>query len=60
MATRDVQCAMILTILFILIVSGLFNGDDFINEEKKETITGQKAKKIDEIIDELNQMRNVY
>jgi hypothetical protein len=61
MATRDIQCALILTILFVLIVSGLFDGDVFFmtkkDEEKKyDTITNDK--KIDTIIDELNQMKN--
>ena len=34
MATRDIQCALILTILFVLIVSGLFNGDVFFLTKK--------------------------
>lgn len=63
MATRDIQCALILTIVFILVVGGLFNGDVFFltdneNEnEKYDTITNDK--KIDTIIEELNQMKKV-
>ena len=61
MATRDIQCALILTILFVLIVGGLFDGDVFFMNKKEEggkydTITNDK--KIDTIIDELNQMKN--
>ena len=33
MATRDIQCAIILTILFVLIVSELFNGDEFFDKK---------------------------
>lgn len=65
-ATRDLKCAFILTILFILIVTELFSGDVFfINKQKEmkedkkyDTITNDK--KIDQIIFELNQMKNVY
>ena len=60
MATRDIQCALILTILFVLIISELFNGDVFFMTEKEgkkyDTITNDK--KIDLIIEELNQMKN--
>ena len=60
MATRDIQCALILTILFVLIVGGLFDGDVFFmtkkEDEKYDTITNDK--KIDTIIEELNQMKN--
>ena len=61
MATRDIQCALILTIMFVLIISELFNGDVFFlqkkDEEKKyDTIINDK--KIDTIIEELNQMKN--
>ena len=59
MATRDIQCAIVLTILFVLIISELFNGDDFFLE-KSEPTTNEKDKRIDQIIDELNQMKNVY
>ena len=64
-ATRDLKCSFILTILFVLIVKELFSGDIFfmnkqkeINEKKYDTITNDK--KIDKIIFELNQMKNVY
>ena len=56
MATRDIQCAIILTILFVLIISELFNGEDFLT--KKETNENNKDKKIDQIIDELTRMKN--
>ena len=56
MATRDIQCAIILTILFVLIVGELFNGEDFLT--KKETNENNKDKKIDQIIDELTRMKN--
>ena len=29
MATRDIKCAIVLTIMFILIITELFNGDVF-------------------------------
>ena len=56
MATRDIQCAITLTILFVLIVGELFNGDDFL---KKENIDIEnKDKKIDDIINELSLMKD--
>ena len=59
MATRDIQCAIILTILFVLIVGELFNGEDFLTKKySNEKNEGNKDKKIDEIIDELTQMKN--
>lgn len=67
-ATRDLKCAFILTIVFVLIVKELFGGDIFFMNKQKEmkerdkkkydTITNDK--KIDQIIFELNQMKNVY
>ena len=33
MATRDIQCAITLTILFVLIVGELFNGEDFLTKK---------------------------
>jgi len=60
MATRDIQCATVLTIVFILIVSELFNGDVFFltkpDDKKYDTITNDK--KIDYIINELTIMKN--
>ena len=59
MATRDIQCAITLTILFVLIVGELFNGEDFLTKKySNEKNEGNKDKKIDEIIDELTQMKN--
>jgi hypothetical protein len=67
-ATRDLKCAFVLTIIFVLIVKELFSGDIFFMNKQKEmkerekekynTITNDK--KIDQIIFELNQMKNVY
>jgi|TARA_B110000967_G_C18788211_1_gene511915 hypothetical protein len=60
MATRDIQCAVVLTIIFVLVIGELFNGDLFFfdkKEEKYDTITNDK--KIEFIIGELNQMKNV-
>ena len=60
MATRDIQCAVVLTILFVLVIGELFNGDIFFfdkKEEKYDTIPNDK--KIDFLINELNQMKNV-
>tara|TARA_Y100001958_G_C21217935_1_gene543314 strand:+ start:427 stop:798 length:372 start_codon:yes stop_codon:yes gene_type:complete len=65
-ATRDLKCAFVLTILFILIVTELFSGDIFFMDKEKEMKEGKKYdtitndKKIDQIIFELNQMKNVY
>ena len=55
MATRDIQCAIILTILFVLIISELFNGEDFLTQ--KDTPEENKDKKIDQIINELTEMK---
>ena len=57
MATRDIQCAIILTILFVLIISELFNGEDFLTQ--KDTPEENKDKKIDQIINELTEMKEV-
>ena len=67
-ATRDLKCAFVLTVVFVLIVKELFGGDIFFMNKQKEmkerekkkydTITNDK--KIDQIIFELNQMKNVY
>ena len=58
MATRDIQCAIILTILFVLIISELFNGEDFLTQ-KDDTPEENKDKKINEIINELTEMKEV-
>lgn len=57
MATRDIQCAIILTILFVLIISELFNGEDFLTQ--KDTHENSKDRKIDQIINELTEMKEV-
>ena len=63
-ATRDLKCSFVLTIIFVLIVKELFNGDIFFMEkqkkEKEKYDTISNDKKIDQIIFELNQMKNVY
>ena len=60
MATRDIKCAIVLTIMFILIITELFNGDVFFLEKKEDekynTISNDK--RIDEIINELTMMKN--
>ena len=38
MATRDINCAIVLTIMFILIVTELFNDDIFFLNKKKKKI----------------------
>lgn len=67
-ATRDLKCAFVLTVVFVLIVKELFGGDIFFmnkqkemkEKEKKKYDTITNDKKIDQIIFELNQMKNVY
>ena len=54
MATRDIQCATILTILFVLIVGELFNGDFLNNLPKKNENNNEK---IDQMIEELSSMK---
>tara|TARA_B100000214_G_C23774662_1_gene538406 strand:+ start:223 stop:558 length:336 start_codon:yes stop_codon:yes gene_type:complete len=54
MATRDIQCATILTILFVLIVGELFNGDFLNNLPKKNENNNEK---IDQMIEELTSMK---
>ena len=58
MATRDIQCAIILTILFVLIIGELFNGEDFLIKKDKKN-EDNKDQKIDYIINELNMMKSV-
>ena len=53
MATRDIYCAITLTILFVLVVTELFNND----EEKQYFEEEEKKKKIDHLIQELNQLK---
>tara|TARA_B100000427_G_C15420935_1_gene556363 strand:+ start:274 stop:621 length:348 start_codon:yes stop_codon:yes gene_type:complete len=57
MATRDIQCAIILTILFVLIVGELFNGESILYGETPNKIE-DKDKKIDKMIEELNALKN--
>ena len=67
-ATRDLKCAFVLTVVFVLIVKELFGGDIFFMNKQKEMKEREKKKydtiindkKIDQIIFELNQMKNVY
>jgi hypothetical protein len=57
MATRDIFTAIILTIMFILIITELFNDEDnmdFLYEKEKEN----KIKKIDETIQSLTELKN--
>ena len=65
MATRDIICAVILTIIFVLLISELFNdeensislleGDDEGVEEDPQL---QNDKKIQSMIDDLTEMKN--
>lgn len=60
-ATRDLQCSFVLTVFFVLIVKELFSGDEMFSEkENKKYNTITNDKKIDKIILELNQMKNIY
>ena len=53
MATRDIYCAITLTILFVLVVTELFNN----GEEKQYVQEDDKDKKIDNLIQELNELK---
>ena len=53
MATRDIYCAITLTILFVLVVTELFNN----GEEKQYVSENDKDKKIDNLIQELNELK---
>ena len=53
MATRDIYCAITLTILFVLVVTELFNN----GEEKQYVQVDDKDKKIDNLIQELNELK---
>ena len=53
MATRDIYCAITLTILFVLIITELFHiesGEQYVEQENKD-------KKIDNLIQELNELK---
>ena len=53
MATRDIQIAIILTILFTIIVNELFNDlEDYKNIEKEDD-TNNKIKQIISLLDEM-------
>ncbi len=59
MSTRDVYTALILTIIFILVVSELFNDEDnmdFLTSE--ENSHENKIKKINETIQNLTELKN--
>ena len=65
MATRDIYCAIILTIIFILIVSELFSDEensiqlfDDIEDKDNENLQLQNEKKIQLMIDDLTEMKN--
>ena len=62
MSTRDIFTAFILTIIFTIVISELFNGEDnmqFLSQEDdKENEKELKLKKIDETIQSLNDIKN--
>ena len=59
MSTRDIYTAIILTILFILIITELFNDEDNMDFlYKKEEEEENKIKKIDETIKTLTELKN--
>jgi hypothetical protein len=62
MSTRDIFTAFILTIIFTIVISELFNGEDnmqFLSpEDDKENEKELKLKKIDETIQSLNDLKN--
>lgn len=62
MSTRDIFTAFILTIIFTIVISELFNGEDnmqFLSpEDDKENEKELKLKKIDETIKSLNDLKN--
>ena len=60
MATRDIFTAVILTIIFILLISELFNNDDnmdFLKDEDEDEVE-KNLKKIDETIQNLTELKN--
>jgi|TARA_Y100000389_G_C17252232_1_gene408690 hypothetical protein len=65
MATRDIFCAIILTIIFVLVISELFNDEEnsislFDNNENGDDQNDQlqNEKKIQSMIDDLTEMKN--
>ena len=62
MATRDIICAIILTIIFVLIVSELFSEEEILFLDKDEGNGSnpqlENEKKIQSMIDELNELKN--
>ena len=52
MATRDIYCAITLTILFVLIITELFH-----TEDKGQYIEEDTNQKIDNLILELNELK---
>lgn len=64
MATRDIICAIILTIIFILIISELFSEEEdlfssFVEEEDQgDNPQLENEKKIQTMIDDLTELKN--
>lgn len=62
MSTRDIFTAIILTIIFTIVISELFNGEDnmqFLSQDDdKQNEKELKIKKIDETIQSLNDLKN--
>jgi hypothetical protein len=65
MATRDIICAIILTIIFVLLISELFNDEENSislfegdGEGVEEDPQLQNDKKIQSMIDDLTEMKN--
>ena len=63
MATRDIICAIILTIIFVLLISELFNDEEnsislFGEPEGEEEPQLHNEKKIQSMIDDLTEMKN--
>ena len=61
MATRDIFTAIILTIIFILLITELFNNEDnmdFLKDEDEDDKVEKNLKKIDETIQNLTELKN--
>jgi quinol-cytochrome oxidoreductase complex cytochrome b subunit len=63
MATRDIICTIILTIIFILIVSELFSEEEdlfssFVEKDPDDNPALENDKKIQSMIDDLNELKN--